>query len=476
MTLRFLLLLSFVFISLKSITQNLTHIYDFGGSEGCQSVIKTSDKGYFLGGSLYDNSTGKYDWSVVKTDSSGQLLWNKFFGGQENDMMGDVVEDEEGNLIIVGSTSSFNDLAGDIWVIKLGKTGNLIWEKKYGSLNLQDQAHSVIINNDKQIVITGASASFNADQWNASYILKIDTAGTQLFVKAFYQSLVNNVSFTIKQTADLGYVLGGNQLSSNQGSGAQIIRINSACDYVWSKIFFLNPGLEVNSSFVRDIIQNPDGSFLAVGNKNDSLVAFSVGSNGALIWEETFIDGSYNRISSVQPSEDGNFYFTGFTRDATLAPTLIFGNVDSTGSISVINNMQSSEGFGLVPAGNNQFAIAGRTGLEANPYNMLLILTDTAGDFGNTDLITGINEKASATDFPAFPNPSSDQVFISLANALNANVRFRLMDLAGKEITVPFFFQNNGIKVHITELPAGLYLFDVISADGSIKSGKLIKK
>ena len=80
---------------------------NFGGkkNDGANKIIATYDGGYIIAGytnSNWDQSRGKQDAWLVKTDEFGQPLWHKILGGKEQDMLLDVVQLRNGNLVTVG--------------------------------------------------------------------------------------------------------------------------------------------------------------------------------------------------------------------------------------------------------------------------------------------------------------------------------------------------------------------------------------
>lgn len=153
-------------------------------------VIQTSDNGYILVGSSdsddvdISNNKGSYDFWVIKISETGTLLWEKSFGGSEIDEARSITNSNDGNYIIVGDTRS-NDLdvsenngAADLWVIKISPSGNLIWEKTFGG-NSFDVARSVSKTQDNGYLISGSSRSSDGDVsknngQNDAWVLKID--------------------------------------------------------------------------------------------------------------------------------------------------------------------------------------------------------------------------------------------------------------------------------------------------------------
>ncbi len=128
-----------------------TKLWDqtFGGNrtDNLQIIIQTADEGYLLGGSSLSDiggdksqiSRGKEDYWVVKTDANGNKIWDKTFGGDEDDVLTDLVITPDGYLLAGTSSSGIScdktELSRgrlDYWVIKIDLAGNKLWDKRFG--------------------------------------------------------------------------------------------------------------------------------------------------------------------------------------------------------------------------------------------------------------------------------------------------------------------------------------------------------
>ncbi|MDP8201509.1 MAG: T9SS type A sorting domain-containing protein [Candidatus Tenebribacter burtonii] len=88
---------------------------------GAESVQETNDGGYIISGWKHEIGSGHTDIYILKTNSLGDSLWSKSFGGAINDIAYDLVEDSEGNFIVTGYTDSY-PLPGNCsaFLLKLG--------------------------------------------------------------------------------------------------------------------------------------------------------------------------------------------------------------------------------------------------------------------------------------------------------------------------------------------------------------------
>jgi hypothetical protein len=239
-------------------------------SEGANCVIQTSDGGYALAG--ISDSSG--DGWLVKTDSGGNQLWSKTYGGDRSDEVFSLIQTNDGGYALAGYTVS--DAVGEnIWLVKTDSAGNQLWSKTYGG----GVAFSLIQTNDGGYALAGDGFSLvktdsaGNQQWSKDYVdggaafsliktsdggyalagssysnftlVKTDSAGNQLWSKGY--GAINdeenhfkkdNGIWSVIQTNDGGFALAGNSATSYStwtGQAAWLVKTDSAGNQQWSK-------------------------------------------------------------------------------------------------------------------------------------------------------------------------------------------------------------------------------------------------
>ena len=167
---------------------------------------------------------GNEDFLVVKLDSTGALQWQKCLGGSGWDIATSVLQTRDGSYILTGTTASNDgDIAGshgnaDCWVIKLDNAGALEWQKLMGGSS-DDRAYSVQETIEGGYVIAGSSSSDNGDLTHNSgyhdfWIVKLGATGTLQWQKSLGGS-DEDESYSIYQTDDKGYIVAGFTMSND---------------------------------------------------------------------------------------------------------------------------------------------------------------------------------------------------------------------------------------------------------------------
>lgn len=204
---------------------------NYGGTnwDSLNDIIKTSDGGYIMTGETYSanlpNYHGSGDVLIVKTDSQGNIIWQKCFGGSNWDYSASIIETSDGNFLIGASTkSSNNDVTTnhggffDFWVFKVNSTGSILWQKTFGGSN-GEQITQIIQTTDGNYLACGFSDSTNGDLTSNNgggdfWLIKISISGNLIWQLSFGVGS-NERASTIIQTNDSGYLLSG--LNENGG-------------------------------------------------------------------------------------------------------------------------------------------------------------------------------------------------------------------------------------------------------------------
>jgi hypothetical protein len=157
--------------------------------------------GYIIAGDAENPETGIDDGYLIKTDSSGNIQWNKTYGISENISFNSVKQTSDGGYITVGSGS-----VRDIYLIKTDTSGAFLWSKTFGGFRAA-HASSIQETTDKGYIIVGGEISYSQDM--DAYLIKTDSDGNMSWSKLF-GDWGNEVGASVWQTTDGGYILVGN--------------------------------------------------------------------------------------------------------------------------------------------------------------------------------------------------------------------------------------------------------------------------
>ncbi|MFA5032089.1 MAG: T9SS type A sorting domain-containing protein [bacterium] len=192
---------------------------DFGNS-----VQETSDGGFIITGGTTSSGTSKGDVYLTKVTSSGDVVWTKTFGGTKNDGGCSVRQTKDGGFIITGSTSSFGAGGSDVYLIKTDSSGNTLWTRTFGGTG-NDFSNSIQQTKDGGFIIAGSTNSFGAGGYDV-YVIRTDSSGSTLWTKTFGGN-DDDKGYSIQQTSDGGFIVAGETYSFGAGNNdVYLIRLD----------------------------------------------------------------------------------------------------------------------------------------------------------------------------------------------------------------------------------------------------------
>jgi hypothetical protein len=191
---------------------NISWSKTFGGAsdDEAKSVVQTFDGGYMVAGQTNSFGAGDIDYFIIKTDAAGNLTWSKTYGGINSDWLYSVQQNNDKGFILGGySISFFGAGEADVLLIRTDSTGNIIWSKCYGG-PYGEVATSLQITNSNGFIVAGGQSSMPFSMVDEGLLFKIDVSGNFQWANTF--TIGNAVLSSVYKTNDGGYVATGEWL------------------------------------------------------------------------------------------------------------------------------------------------------------------------------------------------------------------------------------------------------------------------
>ena len=294
----------------------------FGGSgrdEG-MDILETDDGGFVMVGETESFGSVDRDLWLVKVDSVGNEEWNRTFGGSGEDLGTSLKRAGDGGYVIAGITSSYGSGNRDLWLMKTDSKGEELWNRTFGGTG-RNEGFSVLVAGDSYFIAgyTDSAGSRPSSLW----LIKTDLSGKELWNRTFGQyGSSEGVAYSSDLTEDGGCIISG-----GWGPDPWIIKTDSSGIEGWNRTLELyqerdrSPGLSVK--------QTKDGGYLLGGYTGFDIEYFNLGRffdsraflakadpNGSWIWS-TIIDvdalGEHksSRIDLVDATMDGGIILMG---------------------------------------------------------------------------------------------------------------------------------------------------------------------
>ena len=316
--------------------QEWTH--SWGGSlfDKYESVVETNDGGFVAVGFSYSADTdlehkGSQDAIIVKINHNGEREWMKSWGGSGSDSFNSVLETSDGGFFVVGESSSTdagfdNKGRSDALVAKYNKDGEQEWMKTWGG-NGTDGFSSITKINDGGFVVIGYSRStgmgFTYSGMDDPIIAKYNEEGEQEWLKKTWGGNGEDYNKSLIATSDGGFFVTGSSVSTNGGfvsngtTTAILLKYDANGNQKWIKAW----GGSGTDSF-NSVVETSDGGFLIVGHSMSGDIGFiNQGSFDAFIvkfdqsgrqeWIQSWGGSEWDQFMSVIETIDGGFFVFG---------------------------------------------------------------------------------------------------------------------------------------------------------------------
>lgn len=299
--------------------------YGSEGSDSALEIIECSTGGFAFTGYSRNGTWGRHNLWIVRTDANGNVLWEQLYGGVDNDQGFALIEVSTGGFAIAGITRSFGSVdprtmirTFDIWLLRTDTQGNLIWNRTYGG-TADDISQSLVevpdggfaisgeFNSSYQSVGGGPLIEYNPD----AFIIRTNSFGEALWNQT-YGGGANDFSRSIALLDDGSFALAG---FSNTGDDdpydGLFIRANSSGHNVYQAIHG-----SARDDFFQAAIACDSSGFALAGYTylSDSADLWLIRTDvfGAPLWVRIFGGPDDDVIRAVIHSEDG-FVLTGYT-------------------------------------------------------------------------------------------------------------------------------------------------------------------
>jgi hypothetical protein len=279
--------------------------------EDAWSVAQTNDDGYVLVGQGPSLNTGGTDLYLVKTDVLGELMWEKTFGGASTEVGFSVAQTADGGYIMAGRTRSYGAGVDDVYLVKTNTSGDVEWEKTFGG-EYNDVAESVVQTTDDGYIVAGRRGSVGGNDF---YLVKTDEWGNLEWEQTF-GGPNNDAAKSVIQTSDDGYIIAGyTQSYGAGGNDFYLVKTDPSGNMEWEKTF----GGEYDD-IAKSVDQATDGGYIVAGytesygeGSNDFYLV-KTDQYGNMEWQNTFGGSLSDRAESVDQTTDGGYIIAGYTQ------------------------------------------------------------------------------------------------------------------------------------------------------------------
>ncbi|GIP23289.1 Ig-like domain-containing protein [Paenibacillus sp. J22TS3] len=250
-----------------------------------RSIIPASDGGYIIAGNTQGEMFGGSKAYILKLNAAGVTQWQQMIqhGMSEYTEAYDVVETQDGGILVSGTTRNYDDRPRDVvFMAKLSAQGVVEWEREFeGGANRSGDA--VAETKDGGFVVTGYTLSASGE--DSAYVLKTDAHGQQLWNRTYRFGNYQNYNDIIA-TPDGGSIAVGTVktvIGSNEDDGAIVTKLGTNGEEVWTKKL-----LPIGREAYSILSANEDSYLIASRTRDGKNYLTKINDTGEVIWEKSF--------------------------------------------------------------------------------------------------------------------------------------------------------------------------------------------
>lgn len=468
-------------------------------------IVHAPGKGFTIcgragsGGDITNNH-GSSDFWLVNADPSGNILWQRSYGGSGFEIGRCIAVAPDSGFFAAGcSYSSDGDVTSnngemDGWVIRTDANGNLQWQIPLGGPGYE-QFYGIAATSDGGCIVTGFTDSIGGDVTNFHggtadvWVIKIDKDGIMEWQKT-YGGTDAEVGYALLETADTNYLVAGYTISEDGdvaalhgGTDVWLLKLDDTGKIVWEKtyggtgfegadaIINVGDGFVVSGSSTSDdgdLTNNHGGYF------GDCWV-FKVNDTGQLQWQSTY--GGFNNESarSVYRAKDGGYIIAGYTDSPNSPDGQVTGlhglkdywvlKIDSVGNLiwqKTLGGSADDEAYGILQMSDSTYIVAGYTNSTDGD------ITSNHG-FGDCWIVNITDHPVNGTgdlqieSITVYPTITNGVVYINTPSPIK-DIETVVYDCFGKK-QAHALYDNKHVDLH--DLPPGLYFLKLSHKNGS---------
>lgn len=432
-------------------------------------LIRNQDGTLVICGITFNDTISNEEISLIKVDSLGNKLWSKRIGNQlQDDEIYKILKDTDGGYLLAGTAFNFNFRQNDFYLIKTDSTGNVIWEKTYGST--RDENCNFFLKHGSHYLLAGNSQDSTTNEFNMT-LLSVSSSGALISSVVFPISGYESIQ-AIAATRQNEYVIVAKSKgpATSMNDNSLILKIDSVGNILWAKL--LSGANNFPYAVTVDSLNNIIVSG-AIRNTITDINAFVIKLDpmGNVLDQTSFGNSYGGKINQVKIDFNGDILFTGnYVRTDDLNSYVTFGRFnfsDSLCSTSAIGlNIISESVFG------DTASFQTFTDTIAQISSVVIVSTTAFSDSSLCNLSNGVQSNELEA-IKIFPNPAIERVEVSLPKSVHS-VIVQIFDYSGK-LVLSLHKENDTFTIPLKGLVDGIYLISIEDGKQQLQTKLLVQ-
>ncbi|MCX6257584.1 MAG: hypothetical protein NTW49_06790 [Bacteroidia bacterium] len=417
-----------------------------------------TNNGYLISGYQVTNSYSRV--ILIKTDFEGNQLWYNYYGGQSTEAGYKIIRTIDGGFLLGGITYSYNPQvsqgnAGDWYLVKTDSLGNMQWQKHFGNPDWDDgRICGMIQAYDSCYIITGAYITHALDmddKFSEGRILKLDKNGNIIWDKlSGYEGIYYPCILTILENDDHTLV----SLAKDNANKDLLVKYSNDGNILWSRRFLMF-GSNTADQMLEYVAKANDGGYVIAGwgldNVNNQpqqawlIKTDSLGCDGYQSCQDTAL------ALHVSPHDTiivlGQSVVIKTFVDNGKAPVTVTYSTGAAHYPVYLSFYDASDSIVFTPTQNTAVYVTASYGNSPGVMDSAVI-----------HVIAGIHEQAKNDWFRISPNPARDEVSVDYSFSDKPPAIIDIITFQGISLKKVSINNTKGkINIRLRDLPGGVY-------------------
>ncbi len=204
-------------------------LWNNGSSSQATGIALDSSGNIYISGSVNTSCNGYYAGVLIKLDPNGNILWQKTMNQAVDNSFSALAVDSAGNAFVAGTYNNGIQGSQDILIARFDPSGNLVWQKSWGGSG-PDIGNGIALDSSDNVYVAGTTDSFPTSE-QRMVLLKLDSSGTFLFQKIVGNNNQFGTSVGLDQSGNI-YTVG---YSPGRFTGILVVKFDSTGGPVWQR-------------------------------------------------------------------------------------------------------------------------------------------------------------------------------------------------------------------------------------------------
>ncbi len=426
-----------------------------------------ADSGYvFTGGNMSLNGGSHQDMWIVKTDTGGNVLWQNNFGGTGTEYGYAIDTTDDGGYIMAGLTSTYGAGLWDIYVVRVDDVGNMIWQKWFGLEN--NEAGFVKTLPNGNFLVYGAyrfeNPSSPGSLANHGMAMELDQDGNQLWINyysntdsASWEYYVYKEWFTNVVIVSDGYVFcGASKDTVDNNPLGWLVKTDFSGNQLWSRRFRKRD----NDNYLSAIGELSGGDLLLTGYVFPEVPAPEQTQDSWIIRTNCLGFDDYPEAAGIfQNAEDNTIILQ--NQSQRFGDGIVYWGDGESDTFTEFDDTLISHTYASEGTYSAMLVVNACYHSDTLVWNVEATVTEIVENEINTFLM--------------YPNPTSQVVTIRPNEPLKGETQLAVLDIQGRQLMLRSVQDNEKIVLDVSDFPKGTYVIRLTTSNGSMTKKLIVQ-